>query len=75
MQLLAVTHSPQVAAYADCHWYVSKQTQEGKTTTQVLKLDEVGREEEMARMLAGESVTPEARAAARRLLEAGKAAA
>ncbi|GAO97804.1 DNA repair protein RecN [Caedimonas varicaedens] len=75
LQLLAVTHSPQVAAYADCHWYVSKQTQEGKTTTQVLKLDEVGREEEMARMLAGESVTPEARAAARRLLEAGKAVA
>jgi DNA repair protein RecN (Recombination protein N) len=75
LQLLAVTHSPQVVAYADCHWYVSKQTQKGKTTTQVLKLDEVGREEEMARMLAGESITPEARAAARRLLEAGKAAA
>ena len=68
-QLLVVTHSPQVAAQGDHHWHVSKAEAEGMTTTSVTPLDAPGREDELARMLAGEAITPAARAAARALLE------
>jgi DNA repair protein RecN (Recombination protein N) len=73
LQLLTITHSPQVAAYADFHWRVFKENQGQKTTTQVVQLADAEREEEMARMLAGESVTEEARAAARALKAAAGA--
>lgn len=66
-QVLVVTHSPQVAACAGNHLVVSKT--DGQT--QIFRLDEVGRREEIARMLAGESITQEARAAAGRLLGTG----
>lgn len=73
LQLLTITHSPQVAAYADFHWRVFKANQGQKTTTQVVQLTDAEREEEMARMLAGESVTEEAKAAARALKAAAGA--
>lgn len=72
LQLLTVTHSPQVASYADFHWRVSKQTDHNKTLTEVVSLLPQEREEEIARMLAGERITDEARAAARRLLATGQ---
>lgn len=65
-QVMVVTHSPQVASRARCHWVVSK----ASGGTRVTPLDRLSREEEIARMLAGAEITPEARAAASKLLEA-----
>jgi DNA repair protein RecN (Recombination protein N) len=71
VQVISVTHAPQVAAHADCHLRISKQPtadHRGETmVTRVAALDEVSRHEEIARMLAGATITDEARAAARRL--------
>ncbi len=72
-QLLAVTHSPQVAARGRSHYLIAKssaKTDGGTVTrTSVALLDDQGRQEEIARMLSGAEVTPEARAQADRLLE------
>ncbi len=67
-QVMVVTHAPQVAARGDNHWRVSKVTKGGQTTTKVERLDTTARREEIARMLAGEKVTDEARAAADSLM-------
>jgi DNA repair protein RecN (Recombination protein N) len=67
-QVLVITHSPQVAAQGSQHWRIAKSG--GRTTvTRVEQLDDAGRREEIARMLAGSTVTPEARAAAERLMQ------
>lgn len=68
VQVLVVTHSPQVAAVADRHWLIRKTTTRTAASTDVLALDAQGRREEIARMLSGAEVTVEARAAADRLL-------
>lgn len=68
-QLLAVTHSPQVAARGDAHYLIAKSSEGTVTRTSVSKLDAAGRKEEIARMLSGAEVTKEARAQASRLLE------
>ena len=68
VQVLVVTHSPQVAAVADRHWLIRKTTTRTSASTDVLALDAKGRREEIARMLSGAEVTVEARAAADRLL-------
>lgn len=69
-QVLSITHSPQVAAKAAHHWKIEKSHTGATTATQVHKLADAERSEEVARMLAGAEVTPEARAAAAKLLEA-----
>jgi DNA repair protein RecN (Recombination protein N) len=63
-QVLLVTHSPQVAARAERHFRITRT----RDRTKVELLSEEERVEELARMLAGASVTDEARAAARRLI-------
>jgi DNA repair protein RecN (Recombination protein N) len=68
VQVLVVTHAPQVAARGNAHWRVSKSTRAGHTSTKVEELSAAARREEIARMLAGEKVTDEARAAAESLL-------
>jgi DNA repair protein RecN (Recombination protein N) len=68
VQVLVVTHSPQVAAVADRHWLIRKTTTRTAASTDVVALDAQGRREEIARMLSGAEVTVEARAAADRLL-------
>jgi DNA repair protein RecN (Recombination protein N) len=68
-QLLAVTHSPQVAARGAQHYMIAKASSGTVTKTSVVLLDGPGRQEEIARMLSGAEVTPEARAQADRLLE------
>ncbi len=68
-QVLVVTHLPQVAARGAQHIKVSKQEKSGKVTTTVTSLSSKQREEELARMLAGASITPEALKAAQKLLE------
>ncbi|MFN4356635.1 DNA repair protein RecN [Sphingopyxis alaskensis] len=68
-QLLAVTHSPQVAAKGAFHFVIAKSSEGTVTRTSVHTLDDAGRREEIARMLSGAEVTEEARAQAERLLE------
>ena len=68
-QLLVVTHSPQVAARGETHYVIAKSSEGIVTRTSVSQLDAAGRQEEIARMLSGAHVTPEARAQADRLLE------
>ena len=70
VQVLTVTHAPQVAARAQSHLLIEKQSvKEGAfMRTHVRMLDEPARREEVARMLAGAKVTEEARAAASRLI-------
>jgi len=68
-QLLAVTHSPQVAAKGGAHFLIAKSSEGTVTRTGVRALDDAGRREEIARMLSGAEVTEEARAQAERLLE------
>ncbi len=67
-QVLVVTHSPQVAARGAHHWRVEKQVVDEMTLSSVIPLDSGARVEEIARMLAGDSVSDAARAAARALL-------
>lgn len=67
-QVLAITHSPQVAAAASRQLKVSKADAGGEIVTSVDMLGAKARKEEIARMLAGASITKEARAAAGRLL-------
>src|SRR6266700_2936234 len=75
VQVMAVTHAPQVAARADQHLLISKDTlDKGKrVATRVNTLAADHRREEIARMLAGAEITAEARAAAERLLKAATA--
>lgn len=70
MQVLVVTHSPQVAAKGNHHWHVAKKAGKGATATTVTALTGEARREEIARMLAGEVITDQARAAADSLIGA-----
>jgi DNA repair protein RecN (Recombination protein N) len=68
-QLLAVTHSPQVAAKGQSHYFIAKSSEGTVTRTGVTRLDSDGRRQEIARMLSGAEITDEARAQAARLME------
>jgi DNA repair protein RecN (Recombination protein N) len=72
VQVLAVTHAPQVAARADRHYVISKDALEKgqRVATRVIEVAADRRREEIARMLAGAEITNEARAAAERLIKA-----
>ena len=59
-QVICVTHLPQIASYADRHVRVGKRQARGRTEVEVDVLDDQGKVEELARMLAGETVTPAA---------------
>ena len=67
-QVLVVTHSPQVAALGTAHWRVEKRIEDEMTLSTVVPLNSDERVDEIARMLAGDVVTDEARGAARSLL-------
>jgi DNA repair protein RecN (Recombination protein N) len=71
VQVMAVTHAPQVAARADQHLLISKEALDKgrRVATRVNALADDHRREEIARMLAGAEITTEARAAADRLLK------
>jgi len=73
LQVLVVTHSPQVAARGAHHWRVAKQLSARVAVTRVEELDPDTRQEEIARMLSGRIVTAEARAAAASLIAGGRA--
>ena len=67
-QVLVVTHSPQVAALGGHHWRVEKRVEGDMTLSTVLPVAGDARVDEVARMLSGDTITEEARAAARALL-------
>ncbi|WP_296417156.1 DNA repair protein RecN [Pseudooctadecabacter sp.] len=69
-QVLVVTHSPQVAALGDHHWRVEKRQTKDATLSTVVGLSEGDRVDEIARMISGDRITDEARAAAKSLLVA-----
>ena len=69
-QVLCITHLPQVAAFGDAHYRVSKLASGGRTVTRVERLDDAARETEVARMMGGQAVSAGVRAGARDLLAA-----
>ena len=71
VQVIAVTHAPQVAARAGHHFLITKEDAKGadRVVTTVAALADGPRQDEIARMLAGARITDEARAAAARFLE------
>ena len=69
IQVLVVTHSPQVAAEGHVHWKIVKDDTTGLHRTAAKELAKTERVEEIARMLSGEMITEEARAASLKLLE------
>jgi DNA repair protein RecN (Recombination protein N) len=69
-QVLCITHLPQIAARAGTHFQIAKQIKGGRTLTTVTKLDESGREAEIARMIAGVHVSAQVLASARDLRSA-----
>jgi DNA repair protein RecN (Recombination protein N) len=68
-QVLVVTHSPQVAALGTHHWRVEKSVTKGMTTSRVVPLSPDERVDEIARMVAGDTITEAARGAARELIQ------
>lgn len=67
-QVITVTHLPQVAGYANQHYFVSKATKQNKTTTSIQLLEKEGRIKELARLLSGDKVTEVTLANAKELL-------
>lgn len=74
VQVMAVTHAPQVAARAGAHYLIAKEPvpDSERVATRVVPLGDAPRRDEIARMLAGATITEEARAAAVKLLEAAR---
>ena len=68
-QVLCVTHLPQVAAFADAHYRVTRSGTDGELTSALAELDRAARIEELARMLGGSEVTGKTRAHAKELYE------
>lgn len=68
IQVLAITHLPQVAALADSHYKVFKEDNEASTLTNIIRLDKNSRIDEIAAMLSGENIDESARQNARSLL-------
>ena len=72
-QTLCITHLPQIASFADFHQSIYKKVDGGRTTTLVKKLDSLKeKEEEIARMLGGASITAKTREHAREMLRVAR---
>ena len=69
-QVLCITHLPQIAALADCHFRIVKTEEEGRTFTHVQKLDTEGRKEELSRLMSGMNVTKTSMESAGEMLKA-----
>ena len=70
-QVLCITHLPQIASLAQSHYQVSKESKKGRTVTQVARLDDGARVEEIARMLGGSTITETAIKHAREMVAQG----
>ncbi len=73
-QVLCITHLPQIAAFADNHIYIEKQSANGRTATVLVVLDYNARLQELVRMTAGDSVSRAAYESAAELLQSAQAA-
>lgn len=71
-QVLCVTHLPQIAALGDVHFRVEKRADESHTRTDVLRLDDEGRVQEISRLVGGGQDSPSSLNHARHMLEAGR---
>jgi DNA repair protein RecN (Recombination protein N) len=69
-QVLCITHLPQIAAFADQHFLIEKETRRGRTHTGVRRIEQPERVEELARMLSGAEVTETSRRHAEQMLRA-----
>lgn len=72
-QVICVTHTAQIAGFADHHLAVSKSEGKGRVTTNIKELSHDARAREIGRMLSGEEITPEALRQAEQLMQAGLA--
>ena len=72
-QVLCVTHLPQIAAHADAQYRITKRERDGRTVTEIERLDHEGRIVELAQMLGGEVGGAATRASARELLDRAEA--
>ena len=72
-QVLCVTHLPQIAAHADAHYRIAKRERDGRTVTEIERLDREGRIVELAQMLGGDSGGATSLASARELLDRAEA--
>jgi DNA repair protein RecN (Recombination protein N) len=70
-QVICITHLPQIAGFADHHYYVEKRSLKGRTIATVEELSAESRTQEIGRMLSGEQVTPEALRHAEHLMKLG----
>lgn len=68
-QVLVISHLPQIASRATTHFRIAKQVEGGRTVTRIEPLDPVQRVDEIARLLAGDTITDTARKHATKLLE------
>jgi len=71
-QVFCITHLPQVASQAEHHLLVEKGQESKRTTTSIKPLNGIGREEEIARMLGGETITKKVRETAAELIDGAK---
>lgn len=71
-QVICITHSAQVAAYAEAHFFLYKEVQDGKTYTRVQPLDTDGRIQELARIMGGVEITDLQKESAKELLQHAK---
>jgi DNA repair protein RecN (Recombination protein N) len=69
VQVLCITHLPQIAAYGTSHYRIAKTLKDGRTVTGVVPLGARDREDELARMIAGADVSASVRASAREMLK------
>ena len=72
-QVLCVTHLPQIAAHADAHYRIAKRERDGRTVTEIERLDREGRIVELAQMLGGDAGGAATLASARELLDRAEA--
>jgi DNA repair protein RecN (Recombination protein N) len=67
-QVLCITHLPQIAAYGGTHYRIEKGIRQGRTVTDVARVDGTAREQELARMIGGSDVSPAVIASAKEML-------
>jgi DNA repair protein RecN (Recombination protein N) len=70
-QVICVTHTPQIAGFADHHYAVSKRERKERVVTEIVELPREDRAREIGRMLSGDRITPEALRQAEQLMQAG----
>jgi len=71
-QVIIITHAPVIASTASQHYLISKEVEGGQTFTKVVRLDEEQRIQEIARMLAGDNISPVTMQHARHMLAEGQ---